>query len=310
MLQRLVRNALIASGPLLALMWILGRLLLDHRREWLAFFLIPAPFVIAVAALWLLVAGHKAPRMLRLAMGMALVAAVTHVAGFDMRWAATPRPPADALRITHWNVARLPLASGRIQEVLQADQPDICLLSETRTNPAMDSAGAALGLPHVFYSQSMTLLSRFPVEPRVTLALPEARGWCARLNTTQGPLDLLAVDVVSKPQLDRRPAVAALADWVRQHDPAIPLLVLGDFNTPTDSVAFRPLRTLLAHGYESAGRGWPYSWPLPAPVYAIDHAWYTRDTITMVDYRLKSAAISDHRRQVLHAVLHPGKTGA
>lgn len=298
-LRKLARCGLLAAGPALPLAWAAGLFFRDTDRSLLALYFLPAPFVAVFCLVWLWFMRRRGARGLRVATAGLLLLVCAKITCVDMRWNGWQDEPAHAVRVTHWNVARLPLATGKIQAVLAGDAPDICLLSETRPGPATETAGAAMGLTNVHFVLSMTLLSRWPIEPLQTLSLPEARGWSARVDTPAGRLDILAIDVISKPQLDRKPALAAVAEWVRAHDPAIPLLVLGDFNTPSDATAFRPLRSLLAHGYETAGRGWPYSWPLPAPMYAIDHTWYATGTVRLVNYRLRSAAISDHRRQTM-----------
>ena len=124
------------------------------------------------------------------------------------------------------------------------------------------------------------------------------RGWRARLATPQGELDILLFDVVSHPTLDRRLPMQDLVSWLDQRRSRQPLLVVGDFNTARDSLSFDPLRQRLRNSYEEAGRGWPYSWPMPLPLYAIDHCWYSTGVeIHQSHYRW--SLLSDHRRQVI-----------
>jgi endonuclease/exonuclease/phosphatase family metal-dependent hydrolase len=119
-----------------------------------------------------------------------------------------------------------------------------------------------------------------------------------RVSTPKGPLDVVAIDLVSHPTLARLAPITELSDWIAKRPVPIPLLVLGDFNTPRDATSFEPLRRRLRHAYEIAGRGWPYSWPVPLCVYSIDHAWVT-PSVRVLTYTMKMSMLSDHRRQVM-----------
>ena len=286
--------------PLLGTAWLIGWIMGDRETPWVWFYFIPAPFILAAGLLDLFVCRH-APFRWRTALviGLTLLAAVK-TALRDTHW-NRPRvdAPAGAIRIVHWNVAHTPFGLFPMFKQLRADRPDLVVLSESAHGRYWsDWSNTELGLPYAFHDQGMTLLSRFDFEPQGTIRLPNARAWWARIELPDGPLDLVLCDLLSHPRLNLRAALDPLAQWVEQRDAAIPLLVVGDFNTPRDARSWGPLRARLRHAYEVAGRGWPYSWPLPFPVYALDHAWVS-DKITVHGYRLRSAAISDHRRQIL-----------
>jgi endonuclease/exonuclease/phosphatase family metal-dependent hydrolase len=114
-----------------------------------------------------------------------------------------------------------------------------------------------------------------------------------------GYIEVLAVDFVSDPRRSRRERVARLARWTKRRARNAPLLIVGDFNAPRDSIHFEKLRKRgLKHAYEEGGRGqWPYTWPLPCPFYAIDHAWLYR--LYPASYRLVRSSSSDHSRQIM-----------
>jgi endonuclease/exonuclease/phosphatase (EEP) superfamily protein YafD len=92
-----------------------------------------------------------------------------------------------------------------------------------------------------------------------------------------------------------------VAELVRAHRPDI---VVGDFNAPRRSRVLSVLGDEYRHAYDVAGSGWSYTWPLPFPVYAIDQC-IAGPRVEIVDYRIRSSVLSDHRRQVLDFVL-PG----
>lgn len=294
---RFARRAVL---PLLGVAWLAGCLLGERETPWLWLYFIPAPVVLACGLLDLFLSRHTLRRWRTLpVVGLTLLAAWKTLA-LDARWhRPSGAPPAGAIRVVHWNIARAPFGDAPVFKHLRKDQPDIVILSESSHHRAWADQGMnELGLPFAFHDQGMTLLSRFAFEPQGTIPLPHARAWWARVALPDGPLDLLTCDLLSRPTLNRRAALEPLARWIGQRERAVPLLVVGDFNTPRDARSFGPLRRRLRHAYELAGRGWPYTWPLPMPVYALDHAWVS-DTVVVHLYHLRDAPVSDHRRQAL-----------
>jgi endonuclease/exonuclease/phosphatase family metal-dependent hydrolase len=86
---------------------------------------------------------------------------------------------------------------------------------------------------------------------------------------------VLLVDAVVRPFSNRREMIDEVFELARE-TPEIPTIVMGDFNTPTDSVWFDEVRNDYDHAFEQAGRGMLTTWPAPAPILAIDHVWLSR----------------------------------
>jgi endonuclease/exonuclease/phosphatase (EEP) superfamily protein YafD len=99
---------------------------------------------------------------------------------------------------------------------------------------------------------------------------------------------------------DRRKAltaIAAMADDTLDR----PLLVLGDFNTPTDSVHFADLRRHHANAFEQAGWGCIATWPSVAPVLSLDQIWVNA-YLNVENARHPWTTVSDHRPVVVTAI--------
>lgn len=109
---------------------------------------------------------------------------------------------------------------------------------------------------------------------------------------------VLLVDIDGDPLRSRAPAFEQLAEMIRAYGQTN-LIVMGDFNTPLDSVLFDPLREYLTHAFESGGKGFSPSWPVPLPVLVIDHIWVSK-RLTVVDCNLSWSRFSDHRSVVAH----------
>lgn len=112
---------------------------------------------------------------------------------------------------------------------------------------------------------------------------------------------VVLVDFDSDPFRSRAPAFTALRELIRAHAQEN-LIVMGDFNTPEDSVFFASFRPLLKHAFGEGGRGFAKTWPLPAPVLEIDHIWVSPKT-PVVDCELAWSHLSDHRPVVANIAL-------
>lgn len=107
---------------------------------------------------------------------------------------------------------------------------------------------------------------------------------------------VLLVDIEGDPLQSRSPAFEQLSRLIRAHAHEN-LIVMGDFNTPLDSVLFESFRQHLTHAFEHGGLGFPETWPVPMPVLAIDHIWVSKN-IRVVSCKLNWSRLSDHRAVV------------
>lgn len=283
--------------PCVGTLWLLGWCLGDRQPPWLWLYYIPAP-LIAVWGLtdWALRLYRAGWARSGITIAITLLA-LSKTLLLDSRWNRPTPPPPDALHVEHWNVAHAPFGYAPILRALDADNADLIIFDEARySDDLYELTEKELGLPHSFNDQGMAILSRYPFEPQGTISLPNARAWWAIIETPHGPLHVLTLDLLSHPALNRAPTMDALTTWLQERGDPTPLLIVGDFNTTRSARSLNPLRKFMKHAYEAGGRGWPYSWPLPVPVYAIDHAWVSTN-IVVHNYRLRASAMSDHARQ-------------
>jgi len=118
-------------------------------------------------------------------------------------------------------------------------------------------------------------------------------------------VDLLLVDVHSSPLRFRAAPLQALAERAQQlQDRAV--IILGDFNTPNDSVHLEALRTHHRHAFESAGQGYAGTWPIPLPVHNLDQIWTNRHLLP-VGCRHEWTSVSDHRLVVADMTIMPSE---
>ncbi len=83
-----------------------------------------------------------------------------------------------------------------------------------------------------------------------------------------------------------------LCAYARAHEGEA-AIILGDFNTPYESVALDRFREKFYHCFTEAGRGLRETWPWPLPALSLDHIWVTRDWKPQLCRKVKRWS-SDH----------------
>jgi endonuclease/exonuclease/phosphatase family metal-dependent hydrolase len=96
---------------------------------------------------------------------------------------------------------------------------------------------------------------------RVRVALPD-----------HGELTVVVADIRSQPWISREQALAAILRAAGDDPRAI---ILGDFNTPPESVWFREWRTRgFALANDAPRRGFRETWAYGLPLLTLDHVWH------------------------------------
>jgi len=141
---------------------------------------------------------------------------------------------------------------------------------------------------------SLLVLSRQPLS-QVAVHDLGRRGHLAVARTTLDgrALELAVVDFPSDPTAVRRPFVQH-PELLRPVAPGAARVVLGDFNTPRDSVWFAAYDGLYTHAFDAAGRGWRPTWPAWFPVVDLDHVWVAGAADIGCSFVVRTG-LSDHR---------------
>ena len=300
MLWRYVLAAL-QMTPLVVVAWIIGRIFRDRIGGTipLSFYLLPAPLVAVCATAWLWRPRNRGPSRLRTFMRMGLILSLAQWLVIDHAW-NRPRSEETDLHIVVWNMGRVRHGGARLWSAIRAEQPDICLITERpRTAYPFDPNLMGLRNGHVRVLAELVLVSKYAVLESKVIDLDRGVGvaFALLLDTPQTPLRFVAVDLHSHPELDIRNSLHRLIDELQPDLQAgLPVLLVGDFNKPHDSSQFRAFRREFARAYDLGGRGSPYTWPVPLPLWSIDHVWCT-SAVDVRAYRQRSVLPSDHRMQ-------------
>jgi endonuclease/exonuclease/phosphatase (EEP) superfamily protein YafD len=264
-------------------------------------FAVLAPLTYATPYPLLLVAAvplaiiHACCRSRRLAVACLVLAVIAGWQWVGM-WGNSPStsPAGPACRLLFWNAASPRHPSPDLIAAVRAEEPELVVLAEAGKWSAADRERYRDDLPGyhaVRLPDAMLVFSRRPMTVRESRRLPNRTAIHVLAGETSvGPVRLVLTDVGSDPLSDRKPLIAEVLE-VAGSDPDT--VVLGDFNTPYDSVAFDPFRERFAHALKDAGSGPIETWPSVAPCLAIDHVWLASAFVPVAGRKRWSDA-SDH----------------
>ena len=265
------------------------------------------PVVLAVSAL---VAGGLL--LLQKSRWLALIAVVAGLACGGWWWTSSffhneNQSPADTVRVLLWNCQHGYQGWKSIaEEIHRIDAPLIGLVEAGGFTPEQrgfwrsefeeyDVATPGGGI--VLMARGTIVRSKL-----VSLA---GRGRCGEFHVAiEGrQWTVLVVDIASNPFISRRKALHALSDLIDSHADE-PLLIMGDFNIPTDSVFLDRVRLSCVNAFEAAGNGNSATWPAPVPVLSLDQVWI-KGPLQAASCRHLSNSRSDHLQVVTELSLLP-----
>ncbi|MDK2972089.1 MAG: hypothetical protein PWP23_1844 [Candidatus Sumerlaeota bacterium] len=203
---------------------------------------------------------------------------------------------------------------------------DIVLLQEVdngvRRSGGTDQAAllaAETGMHHAFAealplqggSYGVALLSRWPIRSTEVLRLPfidyAARGedkpayfseprvaLAATLDTPHGTVIAISTHLGLTGE-QRKLQTARIAEYVAAQDPAVPVLLAGDFNAAPDSPALLGLRALMHEAFAQCSPGvFPPTFPSHKPDRTIDYLFVRGGGAEFESVRVLPLRLSDH----------------
>lgn len=255
-----------------------------------------------VAALTLLLASviYPAPRrfmsrICKAASVVCLIAFVTfHVHESEdelptYRQAAAP----ELMRVAYWNVARGLRGWPPVFEELTTYNADVIGLVEYDLSGTASETLLRKRFPdHHFhqFGEEILLLSRYPITTPQLSGIDGTNFAEVILKTPDGDIRLVAADFKSSPLRSRKSAFDKLSELIV--DNRQPTIVMGDFNTPVESVYFDSFRKSMINVARDCE--FDCTWPVPFPVMTIDLMWVSPE-LTVAGKRLGWTWVSDHR---------------
>lgn len=266
----------------------------------IVYYMLPRGVLLALASLAAAVPGLQ--RRQRESLRWLCVAAAIGIwwlAG-EWRWAA-PAAAGGGIRVMYWNTCRGAAGWEAVMQRIEDERPDLVALGEAAPPSDAQRTLWRTRLPQYdisFLGGGMMCLVRGSSSV-ARVSRIDGRTEVRELDVTIDGVQYrcLIVDVYAHLLYDRRRALAAIA-MLADESADMPLLVLGDFNTPLESLNFAALRRGHVNAFEQAGSGYAATWPSFAPVLSLDQAW-VNSRVEVLECRHGRTAASDHRPVLL-----------
>ncbi len=266
------------------------------------------PAVIAAMAVLAFLLVCKRSGMLRLGTGLL---AVVQLWVLCSGW-QTAEPVPGPIKLGFWNVSSGGLGWDPITSQIRSWDADIIGLAESNLHFSTDDPAARRkywkqrfdGYNVIRFPRGMRLITKYPAEEisKGKLALRSNYG-IARVQIGEQTVHVVMADLLSGPRLPRGPSFVALMKLVRDLPPG-PVVLMGDMNTPTESVHIDDLREGFRNAFEEKGTGFYHSWPMPFPVLPLDQVW-VNEGFEVGSCDLQWTTRSDHRPMVVTLTLKP-----
>jgi len=310
---------------------ILVRCWITRSGGWLAYSVSCLPHLVGLPTAAILAASLYR-RDLRAALINCAAAAIflTALMGFNIPWHHWRRCSGQSVRIMTYNVAQGAGGATAIASVISSAGPQIVCLQEVRDDAKRGDPLAALirGLPGEWYAarhEDLAVLSRFPFRRVTRHAMPlrpgrgiivatvrvggnvlsvvntHPSGAAAQRATSGGRLRRLARRMGATSRVISAQAEGTVAVARKAPGSAV---VVGDFNMPRLSPAYRRISAGYRDAFRAAGWGFGYTYRSNRPFQRIDYV-FVGNGIGVRDCRVIGSRASDHRPVVADLVLKP-----
>ena len=206
----------------------------------------------------------------------------------------TVKIPDDATSVIFWNAAnRATIHLDIVSENIKNIQPDIIALAETENASAEDILQLSKNFPAYEFQileGDMLIGIKGHIE-NITYIVEKYSHDInfveAQLNT--GPILIAFTDTFQDPGMNKRKTLETVLQLVSQKNSD---LVIGDFNTPYESVHFRKYETSYT-SFHDYGQGFSATWPFGIPLLEID-LMFTSKKFTPILLQKLYYKVSDH----------------
>ena len=293
-----MRRIISVFAWLLLLLGILLQLWLKDRHvAWAGFFYaMPKPCLMGLA---LFLAVYSYPK--RRQCLVAFVALIILSAWWGMTSWSSHSPPSAAVAtkeevtLLYWNLCRPRKLDQEAVELVKELKPHIAAFVEPGKDliPLLPSYEALLpGYSAAWMPRGILWLTSVPSRYRERGKLAGI-GAYARFEVSGlgDPFPVVVADVIPSFFHSREPQLQeVLAHGQNRRD----AILVGDFNTPLESVFIKPYRANYTNALEIGGGGFRETWPLRLPLLSIDHLWVGADWEVLEARKVWRLTGSDH----------------
>jgi vancomycin resistance protein VanJ len=273
------------------------------------FYGLPRPLLLGlgITAAWCL-SPARPGRTTRWGIRAGVACGVIWVLWNDTGWhpSATPGEQ-NTFTVVSWNAADLPRGRAAAAREIASWNADLIGLVEAGYISNLDLIDWQVRLPgYQAYSlgDRMVWLSRQPLTLKQSHWLQAcSQAHEAEWSAGETQVQVLLADMTGQLDLTRQQGLERLGALAADRDQR-PLIILGDLNTPDDSVWFQRLKQTCRPAFRVAGRGYAPTWPIPFPLLLLDYVWANRH-VKISHCRHGWATCSDHRPVITTVTIDP-----
>lgn len=202
--------------------------------------------------------------------------------------------PTDATSVIFWNAADKPKIPMEIlTENIKKIQPDIIALVETEYASEEDIQKLSKEFPAYEFRilEGFMMIGIKGHIENITYVIEEYSYdiHFVEMQLHNGPLLLALTDTFQSPTMDKRKTLETVLQLISDRNVD---LIVGDFNTPYESVHFRNFETDYT-SFHDYGQGFSATWPYGIPLLEIDQI-YTAKTLSPILLQKFYYKVSDH----------------
>ncbi len=173
------------------------------------------------------------------------------------------------LEVVFWNTARRNTFETALNE--RADIPDVMVLVEYGKENIDE---LKIRYPKYYFYRSDRELFIFSKTPLYIESDKTSKFNTSVINFKTAGINFYAVDATGSPDVPKAWGLTYINQSIKESKNTI---VLGDFNTPYESIYLKQLKKNFNHAFSKKGNGFKETWFYNLPLLCLDYIWVSKD---------------------------------
>lgn len=198
------------------------------------------------------------------------------------------------LTVLLWNISSPSHPNDNLIEILIDINPDIVAIIELGNFEDKDLKTYSSKLPD-YKIKKLSHGMMCMVKGEINYLGIEEFPWRSSYNKLEVKINerkynLIIADIGPSLLNSRKEVIDSIFDYSSNLNSCI---ILGDFNTPFDSILFDKLKNKFNHSFSVSGHGFIETWPYGLPLLSLDHVWVSKDIRPLMTIK-KHKLLSSH----------------
>ncbi|MFH4965979.1 endonuclease/exonuclease/phosphatase family protein [Gaetbulibacter sp. M235] len=173
------------------------------------------------------------------------------------------------LEVVFWNTSRENTFEMAFNE--KGDIPDVMVLAEFRKNNIEELKKK---YPKYHFYRSDRELLIFSKTPLDSISENTSKFSTSVINFKTAGINFYAIDAIGSLDVPKEWGLTYINKSIKEKNNTI---VLGDFNTPYESIYLKQLKTDFNQAFNKKGNGFRETWFYNIPLLSLDHIWVSKD---------------------------------